>query len=68
MEKFNYYRPTKPADAVKFIKKATDGKFMSGGMTLIPTMKQGLATPYRHRRSRRLEEFRASRFRARRSR
>jgi carbon-monoxide dehydrogenase medium subunit len=45
MKEFNYYRPTKPADAVKFIKKARNGKLMSGGMTLIPTMKQGLANP-----------------------
>src|ERR671918_218814 len=45
MKEFNYYRPTKAADAVKFIKKARNGKLMSGGMTLIPTMKQGLAAP-----------------------
>ena len=45
MENFNYHRPAKPADAVKLMKKAKDGKFLSGGMTLLPTMKQGLATP-----------------------
>lgn len=45
MRDFNYYRPAKVADAVKLIKKATNGKLMSGGMTLIPTMKQGLAAP-----------------------
>lgn len=45
MRDFNYYRPTKVADAVKLIKKAKNGKLMSGGMTLIPTMKQGLASP-----------------------
>ncbi|MGE3874932.1 MAG: xanthine dehydrogenase family protein subunit M [Parvibaculaceae bacterium] len=45
MENFNYHRPTKPADAVKMMKKAKDGKFLSGGMTLLPTMKQGLAAP-----------------------
>lgn len=45
MENFNYHRPTKPADAVKAMKKAADGKFLSGGMTLLPTMKQGLAAP-----------------------
>lgn len=45
MENFNYHRPTKPADAVKAMKKAKDGKFLSGGMTLLPTMKQGLAAP-----------------------
>src|SRR5437868_7804662 len=45
MENFNYHRPTKPADAVKAMKKAKDGKFLGGGMTLLPTMKQGLAAP-----------------------
>lgn len=45
MENFIYHRPAKVADAVKAMKKAKDGKFMSGGMTLIPTMKQGLAEP-----------------------
>lgn len=45
MENFNYHRPAKPADAVKAMKKAADGKFLSGGMTLLPTMKQGLAAP-----------------------
>lgn len=45
MENFNYVRPAKVADAVKAMKKAKDGKFLSGGMTLLPTMKQGLAAP-----------------------
>jgi carbon-monoxide dehydrogenase medium subunit len=45
MENFNYHRPSKPADAVKAMKKAKDGKYLSGGMTLLPTMKQGLASP-----------------------
>lgn len=45
MENFNYVRPAKVADAAKAMKKAKDGKFMSGGMTLLPTMKQGLASP-----------------------
>ncbi|WP_119391131.1 FAD binding domain-containing protein [Taklimakanibacter lacteus] len=45
MDNFNYHRPSKPADAAKAMKKAKDGKFMSGGMTLLPTMKQGLASP-----------------------
>src|SRR5262245_14016686 len=45
MENFNYHRPTKPSDAVKAMLKAKDGKFLSGGMTLLPTMKQGLAAP-----------------------
>jgi aerobic carbon-monoxide dehydrogenase medium subunit len=45
MENFNYHRPSAVADAVKAMKGASDGKFLSGGMTLLPTMKQGLATP-----------------------
>jgi carbon-monoxide dehydrogenase medium subunit len=45
MKDFNYHRPATPADAVKLIKKTRSGKFLAGGMTLLPTMKQGLATP-----------------------
>jgi carbon-monoxide dehydrogenase medium subunit len=45
MQDFNYHRPAKSAAAAALIKKAKNGKLMSGGMTLIPTMKQGLATP-----------------------
>ena len=50
MENFNYHRPAKVADAVKLMKKAKDGKFLSGGHTLVPTMKQGLADTDRHHR------------------
>jgi len=45
MENFTYHRPAHATDAAKLMKQAKDGKFMSGGMTLLPTMKQGLATP-----------------------
>jgi len=45
MENFNYVRPAKVADAVKAMKKAKDGKYLSGGHTLIPAMKVGLAAP-----------------------
>lgn len=45
MENFNYHRPAKAAQAVALIKKAKGGKLMSGGMTLIPTLKQELAAP-----------------------
>jgi carbon-monoxide dehydrogenase medium subunit len=45
MENFNYHRPSKVADAVKAMKKAKDGKYLSGGHTLVPAMKQGLAAP-----------------------
>ncbi len=40
----NYYRATSVADAVKKV-KGGDGKFLSGGMTLIPAMKTRLASP-----------------------
>ena len=45
MENFNYHRPAKAADAIKAMKKAKDGKYLSGGMTLLPALKQGLAAP-----------------------
>jgi len=45
MENFNYHRPASVADAVTAMKGASDGKYLSGGQTLIPTMKQGLASP-----------------------
>ncbi len=45
MYDFEYHRPTKLADAVKLLKAKKEGKVMSGGMTLIPTMKQRLAAP-----------------------
>jgi carbon-monoxide dehydrogenase medium subunit len=41
----NYHRASSVADAVKLLKKAEDGKFVSGGMTLIPAMKTRLAAP-----------------------
>lgn len=45
MENFNYHRPASVDDAVKAAKAHPEAKYMSGGMTLIPTMKQGLAAP-----------------------
>ena len=45
MENFKYHRPATANAAVALLKKAKDGKYLAGGHTLIPTMKQGLATP-----------------------
>jgi aerobic carbon-monoxide dehydrogenase medium subunit len=45
MQDFNYHRPTSVADAVKLLKDHPDAKLLSGGMTIIPTMKQRLASP-----------------------
>ncbi|HHZ08355.1 MAG TPA: xanthine dehydrogenase family protein subunit M [Rhizobiales bacterium] len=44
MYSVNYHRAASVADAVKKV-KAGDGKFLAGGMTLIPTMKSRLAAP-----------------------
>jgi carbon-monoxide dehydrogenase medium subunit len=43
MRDFNYQRPSSLADAAKALKG--EAKLMAGGMTLIPTMKQRLASP-----------------------
>jgi carbon-monoxide dehydrogenase medium subunit len=45
MYSFNYQRPTSLGDATKAVAAAEDGKYLAGGMTLIPTMKQRLAQP-----------------------
>ena len=45
MYDFEYHKPKSVADAVAALKKASEGKFMAGGMTLIPTLKQRLARP-----------------------
>ena len=45
MYEFNVHKPGSVADAVSALKGAEDGKFMAGGQTLIPTMKQRLASP-----------------------
>lgn len=45
MYAFDYRKPSSVADAVNALKGAEDGKFVAGGMTLIPTLKQRLAQP-----------------------
>lgn len=45
MYAFDYHRPTTLADATSLLGRATDGKLMAGGQTLIPTLKQRLASP-----------------------
>ncbi len=44
MENFNYHRPATVAAAAGLMKKSKDAKYLGGGHTLIPTMKQGLAS------------------------
>lgn len=45
MYDFKYQRPTSLDAAIKALGAADDGKYLAGGMTLIPTMKQRLAQP-----------------------
>ena len=45
MYDFAYHRPKSLADAVGLLKGKPEGRAMSGGMTLIPTLKQRLAKP-----------------------
>lgn len=40
-----YHKPDSVSDAAKRMGMAQDGKFLGGGQTLIPTMKQRLAAP-----------------------
>ena len=45
MYEFTYHRPASIADAVRLLEKSESAKVMSGGQTLIPTLKQRLAQP-----------------------
>lgn len=45
MYSFDYQRPTSLQQAAQMLASAADGKLVAGGMTLIPTMKQRLASP-----------------------
>ena len=45
MYELNYHRPKTIDEAKKLIASMPEAKFISGGMTLIPTLKQRLATP-----------------------
>ena len=45
MYDFAYHRPRTVADAVNLLKSKPEARPMSGGMTLIPTLKQRLAKP-----------------------
>lgn len=45
MYDFAYHRPASVADAAGQLGKAADPKILAGGMTLIPTLKQRLASP-----------------------
>ena len=45
MYKFNYHKPATLDDAARLFAEADDGFYLSGGQTLIPTLKQRLASP-----------------------
>jgi len=45
MYEFNYHKPGSVADAASAVAGADDGKLVAGGMTLLATMKQRLASP-----------------------
>ena len=45
MYQTNYHRPTSLAEAAQLFSGADDAAYLSGGHTLIPTMKQRLAAP-----------------------
>ena len=45
MYEFTYHKASSTDEAESLVSKAGDGKFMSGGMTLLPTLKQRLARP-----------------------
>ena len=44
MYDFNYLRPASLADAAKALAASADAKIVAGGQTLLPTMKQRLAS------------------------
>jgi carbon-monoxide dehydrogenase medium subunit len=42
---FNYHRPTTLEEAQSLFRQSLDARYLAGGQTLIPTMKQRLAAP-----------------------
>lgn len=45
MYDFRYHRPATLGEAVELLRNSEDGKYLAGGQTLIPVMKQRLAAP-----------------------
>ena len=45
MYDFDYHRPASLDEAKALFAGAEDGAYLAGGMTLIPTLKQRLASP-----------------------
>lgn len=45
MYDFSYHRPATLGEAIDLLRESDDGKYLAGGQTLIPVMKQRLAAP-----------------------
>lgn len=45
MDPFTYLRPTSADEAVRLLARHPEARFLSGGMSLLPMMKQGLSAP-----------------------
>ena len=45
MKPFQFHRPGSVADAVALVKKASQGKFLAGGQSLLPVLKLEMAEP-----------------------
>src|SRR5262245_4602905 len=45
MYAFEYHRPSSAAEAERLIGQTSEGRYLAGGMTLLPTLKQRLAQP-----------------------
>ena len=45
MQNFNYHRPSSAAEAVQMVQGTDEGKFLGGGMSLVPVMKLDMAQP-----------------------
>jgi aerobic carbon-monoxide dehydrogenase medium subunit len=45
MKEFSYHRPSSVSEAVALLTAGGESRLLSGGMTLLPTMKQRLASP-----------------------
>ena len=51
MYAFNFHRPTTVRQAVSLLASNEDAKLLAGGHSLLPVMKQRLASPPAHHRS-----------------
>ena len=45
MKDFSYYKPSTVSEAVALLAANGENRLLSGGMTLLPTMKMRLASP-----------------------